>query len=52
VKKSLFVLASRQKIPLLRTGNLAVDNGTIYPLPIEFLQSPMSEKLQPENPGQ
>jgi hypothetical protein len=35
-EKSLFVLASRQKIPVLRTENPAVDTGTICLLPIEF----------------
>jgi hypothetical protein len=34
--KSLFVLASRQKIPLLRTENPAVDTRKICLLPIEF----------------
>jgi hypothetical protein len=35
-EKSLFVLASRQKIPVLRTENPAVDTRTICLLPIEF----------------
>ncbi len=35
-EKSLFVLASRQKIPILRTENPAVDTRTICLLPIEF----------------
>jgi hypothetical protein len=38
VKKSLFVLASRQKIPILRTENPAVDTRTICLLPIEFFK--------------
>jgi hypothetical protein len=51
-EKSLFVLASRQKIPVLRTENPAVDTRTICLLPIEFFKLPMLEKLQPEIPGQ
>jgi hypothetical protein len=35
-EKNLFVLASRQKIPVLRTENPAVDTRTICLLPIEF----------------
>ncbi len=35
-EKSLFVLASRRKIPVLRTENPAVDTRTICLLPIEF----------------
>jgi hypothetical protein len=35
-EKSLFVLAFRQKIPVLRTENPAVDTRTICLLPIEF----------------
>jgi hypothetical protein len=35
-EKSLFVLASRQKIPVLRTENPSVDTRTICLLPIEF----------------
>ncbi len=35
-EKSLFVLASRQKIPALRTEIPAVDTRTIFLLPIEF----------------
>ena len=35
-EKSLFVLASRQKIPALRTEIPAVDTRTICLLPIEF----------------
>jgi hypothetical protein len=52
-EKGLVVLAFRHKIQLLRTENPAVDTGTIYLPPIEFffLQSPMAEKLWPENPG-
>jgi hypothetical protein len=54
VKKILFVLASRQKIPVLRTENPAVDTRIICLLPIEFFYSklPMPEKLRPENPDQ
>jgi hypothetical protein len=37
-EKSLFVLASRQKIPVLRTENPAVDPITICLLPIEFFK--------------
>jgi hypothetical protein len=37
-EKSLFVLASRQKIPVLRTENPAVETRTICLLPIEFFQ--------------
>jgi hypothetical protein len=33
-EKSLFVLASHQKIPLPRIENLAVDTRTFFPLPI------------------
>jgi hypothetical protein len=36
VKKAFFVLASRQKITVLRTENPAVDTRTICLLPIEF----------------
>jgi hypothetical protein len=50
-EKSLFVLASRQKIPVLKTENLAVDTRTICLPPID-LKFPMPEKLRPENPGQ
>jgi hypothetical protein len=35
-EKSLFVLASRQKIPVLKTENPAVDTRTICLPPIEF----------------
>jgi hypothetical protein len=35
-EKSLFVLASRKKIPVLRTENAAVDTRTICLPPIEF----------------
>ena len=35
-EKSLFVLASRQKIPVLRTENPVVDTRTICLPPIEF----------------
>jgi hypothetical protein len=35
-EKSLFVLASHQKIPVLRTENSAVDTRTICLPPIEF----------------
>ncbi len=52
-EKSLFVIASCKKIPILRTENPAVDTRTICLLPIEFfLKLPMPEKLRPENPGQ
>ncbi len=51
-EKSLFVLASRQKIPVVRTENPAVDTRTICLLPIEFFKLPMPEKLRPEIPGQ
>ncbi len=52
-EKNLFVLASRQKIPVLRPENPAVDTRTICLLPIEFFfKLPMPEKLWPENPGQ
>ncbi len=37
-EKSLFVLASRQKIPVLRTENSAVDTRTICLPPIEFFK--------------
>jgi hypothetical protein len=36
-EKSFFVLASRQKIPVLRTENPALDTRTIFLLPIEFV---------------
>ncbi len=51
-EKSLFVLASRQKILVLRTENPTVDTRTICLLPIEFFKLPMPEKLRLENPGQ
>jgi hypothetical protein len=35
-EKSLFVLAFRQKIPVSRTENPAVDTRTICLLPIQF----------------
>jgi hypothetical protein len=48
-EKSLFVLESRQKIPVLRTENPAVDTGEICLPPIEFfLKLPMPEKQWPE----
>jgi hypothetical protein len=37
-EKSLFVLASRQKIPVLRKENPAVSTRTIFLLPIEFFK--------------
>jgi hypothetical protein len=37
-EKSLFVLASRQKIPVLREENPAVDNRTICLPPVEFFK--------------
>jgi hypothetical protein len=43
-EKNLFVLASCQKIPILRTENPGVDIGTIYPLPIEFFYNPPCQK--------
>ncbi len=51
-EKSLFVLASRQKIPVLRTENPAVDTRTMSAAHRVFLKLPMPEKLRPENPGQ
>ena len=51
-EKSLFVLASRQKIPALWTEIPAVGTRTICLLPIEFFKLPLPEKLRPENPGQ
>ncbi len=51
-EKSLFVLASRQKIPVLRTENPAVDTRTIRLLPIEFFKITHARKLRPENSGQ
>ncbi len=39
-EKILFVLASRQKIPVLRTKNPAVDTRTICLPPIEFFKIP------------
>jgi hypothetical protein len=43
-EKSLFVLASRQKIPVLRTENHAVDTRTICLPPIEFFKIPHARK--------
>jgi hypothetical protein len=43
-EKSLFVLASHQKIPLLRTENPAVDTRTICLPPIEFFKIPLARK--------
>jgi hypothetical protein len=37
-EKSLFVLASVQKIPVLRKENPAVSTRTIFLLPIEFFK--------------
>ncbi len=51
-EKSLFVLASRQKIPVLRTENPAVDTRTICLLPIEFFKIAHARKLWPKNFGQ
>jgi hypothetical protein len=51
-EKSLFVLASRQKIPVLRTENPVVDTRTIFLLPIEFFLITHARKLRPQNPGQ
>jgi hypothetical protein len=42
--KSLFVLASHQKIPVLRTENPAVDTRTICLPPIEFFKIPLARK--------
>ncbi len=47
-EKSLFVLASRQKIPVLRTENPAVDTRTICLLPIEFFKIPHTRKATAE----
>jgi hypothetical protein len=43
-EKSLFVLASPQKIPVLRTENPAVDTRTICLSPIEFFKIPHARK--------
>ncbi len=43
-EKSLFVLSSRQKIPVLRTENPAVDTRTICLPPIEFFKIPHARK--------
>jgi hypothetical protein len=43
-EKSLLVLASRQKIPLLRKENPAVKTRTIYLPPIEFFKIPHARK--------
>jgi hypothetical protein len=48
-EKSLFVSASRQKIPVLRTENPPVDTRTICLLPIEFFKLPMAEKFPARN---
>ena len=61
-EKSLFVLASRQKFPVLRTENPPVDTRTICLPPIEFFKIPHARKatagksrpklqIRPENPG-
>ncbi len=42
--KTLFVLASRQKIPVLRTENPAVDTRTICLPPVEFFKIPHARK--------
>jgi hypothetical protein len=44
VKKAFLFLASRQKIPVLRTENLAVNTRTICLLPIEFFKIPHARK--------
>jgi hypothetical protein len=44
VKKSLFVLASRQKTPVLKTENPAVDARTICLPTIEFFKIPHARK--------
>jgi hypothetical protein len=51
-EKSLFVLASSQKIPVLRIENPAVSTRTFFLLPIKFFKITMPEKLRPENSGQ
>ncbi len=43
-EKSLFVLASRRKIPVLRTENPAVDTRTICLPPIEFFKITQARK--------
>jgi hypothetical protein len=53
-EKSLFVLASRQKTPVLRTENPAVDTRTICLPPIEFFlnypcQKSYGRKIQARN---
>jgi hypothetical protein len=53
-EKSLFVLASRQKTPVLRTENPAVDTRTICLPPIEFFfnspcQKSYSRKIPAKN---
>jgi hypothetical protein len=61
-EKSLFVLASRQKITVLRTENPAVDTRTICLPPIAFFKIPHARKatagksrpksqIRSENPG-
>jgi hypothetical protein len=61
-EKGLFVLASRQKIPVLRKENPAFSTRTIFLLPIEFFKItharkttafyiPLPEKVMPENPS-
>jgi hypothetical protein len=48
-EKSLFVLASRQKIPILREENPALSTRTIFLLPIEFLKITHARKATAEN---
>jgi hypothetical protein len=43
-EKSLFVLTSRQKIPVLRTENSAVDTRTVCLPPIEFFKISQARK--------
>jgi hypothetical protein len=43
-EKSLFVLASRQKIPVLRKENPAVDTRTFCLQPIEFFKTAHARK--------
>jgi hypothetical protein len=51
-EKSLFVLASRQKIPVLRTENPVVDTRTICLPPIEFfLNSPCQKSYSRKIPA-
>ncbi len=49
-EKSLYVLASRQKIPVLRTENPAVDTRTICLTPIEFFKITHARKARKSRP--